>query len=380
MLRTAPDDVLRQRTGIKWSRVSPGELPADIAELDFEVAEPVRTALRRAVELHDYGYPDFDQGTPVALQELFATRMHDRYGATVAPERVELSAQITQALCAVVLTLTRPGDGVLVHTPTYPPFLAAISQLGRRPVTVPVRDVEDAEQLTELLPPSVGPIRLIVLCHPHNPTGHVFNRTTLAALAEFTVARDAVVFSDEIYQDLVDDPATYQPVATVPGLADRTVTFTSAAKSFNVPGLRCAVGYFGGSGIHRRYTALPWHLRDGAGILGVAATLAAWRYGDAWLEDLRRTLRDNQALLVERLARLPGVAWTPPSAGYLGWLDLTTSSVAADPRAILRRRAGILLQAGAAFGAAFTGYARLNFGTDRDRLVRILDRLSEALR
>jgi cystathionine beta-lyase len=374
-----PDDVLRQRSGIKWSRAGPGELPADFAELDFSVAAPVRQALLRSNKLSDFGYPDFDQGTPVVLKELFSERMRQQHGWVPPPERTELSGQIAQALCCVILTLTEPGDVVLTHAPTYPPFLTAIRDLGRQLVTVPVGDVDNAPQLMSMLPTITQPVRLILLCHPHNPTGHVFAASTLSAVATLANAHNAVVFSDEIYQDLVFAPSVYRPAALTPGLGDRTITFTSAAKSFNIPGLRCAVGHFGSARLHNAYIKLPGHLRDGASIVGVAATLAAWRHGEAWLAELRRTLGDNRELVATGMGRLHGVTWTPPAAGFLAWLNFIGSSVASDPHTVLRRRARVILQAGSAFGSTFAYHARLNFGTSGERLARILDRVAHAL-
>ena len=135
-LYCAPDDMLRLRSGLKWSRVGRGELPADIAELDFAVASPIRSALLRAVRLSDFGYPDFAEGSPVTLKKVFSARTRRLYGWTPRTELTELSAQVTQALCCVVLAFTRPGDRVLVHTPAYPPFLAAIREWGKKVVLV----------------------------------------------------------------------------------------------------------------------------------------------------------------------------------------------------------------------------------------------------
>src|SRR5262245_11005740 len=373
------DDVLRQRRGIKWSRAGPGQIPADFAELDFAVAAPVRHAVLESARLSDFGYPDFDHGTPVRLRELFAERMAVRHGWQVSPERVELSAQIVQALCCVLLALTQPGERVLVHAPTYPPFLTAIRDLGRRPVFLRIDDVADATASGASLPAECERIRLVILCHPHNPTGRVFSAAELDALATFADMHDAVVFSDEIYHDLVFAPATFRPAALTPGLGERMITFTSAAKSFNIPGLRCAVGYFGNTSLHDAYRALPWHLRDGASLVGIEATRAAWRCGDDWLAELRATLSGNRELIRGALHRLPGVAWTPPAAGFLAWLDFARSPLRADPRGEIERHAGVRLSAGDAFGPSYTGFARLNFGTSPERLARILDRIARVL-
>lgn len=377
--RCAADDELRRRSSLKWSRSGPDELPADIAELDFEVAPAVQLALRRHLELSDFGYPDFTGGTPVQLTELFGHRMLGRFGWRPTPHLVEVAAQITQALCCVLLAVTAPGDIVLTHSPTYPPFLAAIRDLRRRPVTIPVTTMAHPEQLALTLAAIPRPVRLIVLCHPHNPTGHVFTEAELAALALFASAEDAVVFSDEIYQDLVFSPNLYRPAATTPGLHDRTITFTSAAKAFNIPGLRCAIGHFGTAALHAAYTNLPWHLRNGAGLLGITATLAAWRHGEDWLAALRGALTANRRRVDATVRGLAGASWTTPAAGFLAWLDLGYLCTADEPYAVLKR-AGVAVQPGSVYGAEFSRHVRLNFGTSAERLERILDRLRQALR
>lgn len=374
---------LRRRTSLKWSRVAPGHLAADVAELDFDVAPPVLEVLAAAVRRSDLGYPDFTGGTPVRLKDAFAERLDQGFGWRPEPARVELCAQVAQALCCAVLAYTEPGDAVVMHAPTYRPLRAAVEQLGRRAVTVPVEDLRDVARLREAVSaggvPAGGRVGLLVLCQPHNPTGHVFDERTLSVLAEYAEAEGLVVFSDEIHQDLAHAPVVVPAPGATPGLSERLVSFTSAAKSFNIPGLRCAVGHFGSAELHATFCRLPWHLRDGASLLGAAATLAAWEHGDPWLQVLREQLLTNRQLVVEALDDLPVVRWTPPDATYLAWLDLSGSPAAQDPRQFFVDRGRLHLQAGADFGPAFRSFARLNFGTSAAVLGLILDRLRTAL-
>lgn len=378
-LKCETDAALRQRSSIKWSRTELGELPADIAELDFAAAAPIRRALRRSAKYSDFGYPDFERGTPLALKRAFAERMQLQHNWSPAPELMELSAQVSQALCAVILTLTRPGDVVLTHAPTYTPIAASVRGLDRQLATIPTTKGLSSTELRALLGPLEAHIGLIVLCHPHNPTGKVLDDATLSALSELAEVHDVPVFSDEIYQDLVHAPHQHQPVAVTPGLSSRTITFTSAAKSHGIPGLRCAVGHFGSARLHAAYKRLPWHLRDGASLIGITATLAAWQYGDSWLQSLRSTLRRNREVVVDEVSKWPGVKLVPPEAGYLAWLDFTCSTVADNPFALIHRHAGVRLLAGDRFGQDFGKYARLNFGTSMERLRRILNRISKVL-
>ena len=375
------DEQLRRRTSIKWSRAGAGIIAADIAELDFDVAPPVADVVRWHLTHHDFGYPDFSDGTPRRLAEVFAGRMERIFQWSPAVDRVELCGQIMQALCCAILAYTDVGDSVLTHAPTYAPIGYAVNHLGRRLVTIPVRNLRDSADLRACIGgQNVNmPMRLIVLCQPHNPTGHVFDLRTLDVLAEFAGLQGAVVFSDEIYQDLVYLPVEYHSAGAVDGLGDRSLIFTSAGKSFNIGGLRCAVGHFGSRRLHEVYCRLPWHLRDGASLLGINATIAAWEDGGEWLSCLRAQLTRNRAAVVEAFKGSSIVRCPLPLATYLAWLDMRESRAAPDPRGFLLQRARVAVQPGAAFGPGFEGFARLNFGTSEGRLRDMLNQILRAV-
>jgi cysteine-S-conjugate beta-lyase len=375
------DDELRRRTSIKWSRIERGDIAADVAELDFDVAPPIRQALYSTVNRSDFGYPSFTSGTTVRLKEVFVDRMSSRFGWCPDPDRVEVCGQVIQALCCAIMVFTDPGDVVVTHSPTYLPIRRAIEHLGRRCVTIPVENLKDTAHLRKTLSAQQVErrVRMFVLCQPHNPTGHIFSEQTLAVLGTYSADEEVVVFSDEIHQDLVHGAAESCSPASTDSLAQRTVSFTSAAKSFNIPGLRCAIGHFGSPELHAAFCRLPWHLRDGASLLGIAATLAAWESSDIWLQALKQQLLRNREILVDALCDVAAVHWALPSATYLAWLDFRDSPAAGNPRKFFIERGGVHLQAGGTFGSDFNGFARLNFGTSEPRLFAILERIADSL-
>ncbi|MFF4353986.1 MalY/PatB family protein [Streptomyces sp. NPDC001530] len=355
-------------------------IPADIAELDFAVAPPIRAALRDAVGRSDLGYPDYTGGAPSRLAHLFAERMATRRGWRANPEAVEVCAQIIQALCCVILAFTQRGDHILTHTPTYPPFIEAIRSLGRRPVLLPVGNLgEDGAAAALAAVVRSRRIRLILLCQPHNPTGHVFDLRTLEALAGLAADSDAVIFADEVHAEISYEGTACRTISSVGDAAERTIVFTSAAKAFNIAGLRCAVGHFGSEELHTRFRRLPWHLRSGAGALGLTATIAAWEHCDKWLEQLQAQLSANRANLIEFLSQFGQVSFKPPAATYLAWIDLRAARVDPDPYTYFLNAAKIALQPGTVFGSPFGGFVRLNFGTSEARLEMILERFRHAL-
>jgi len=373
---------LRRRRGEKWRLYAPDVLPAWVAEMDFPLAEPVRRAVAEAVELEDLGYPLDPR--PDELPACFAARMEQRFGWRIDPRRVEVIADVVQGVYVALGQCSAPGEGIVLQTPIYPPFLEAVAETGRRLVENPLVDRGDRYEidLDALRAALGGGARVFVLCNPHNPTGRVFERAELEALAELASARDLVVVSDEIHADLVYQGRRHTPFASLaPEVEERTITLTSATKAFNIPGLRCAVAHFGSAELRRRFLGVPRHLRGGLGALGQAATLAAWREGDPWLDAVRAYLAGNRDRVARFVAaELPGVEHRAPEAGYLAWLDFRALCLAPTPQRFLLERARVALSAGERFGAPGQGFARLNFATSRALLDEILERVAKALR
>lgn len=372
-LRSLRVEDLERRPGVKWQR-DPGRLAAWVADMDFPVAPAVRDAL---VELAttDVGYPNWPRtGARSPLPERFAARMSDRFGWEPGQDRLHELADVIQGVRIAIHHLTEPGDGIVLHTPAYPPFLASIRRAGRRLVDVPwpfdLDAVEDRLQ--------VESARMLLLCHPHNPTGEVFDRSTLERLAELAARFDLVVVSDEIHADLVHAPHHHVPFASLGADVEaRTITVTSASKAFNLAGLRWAVAHAGSDVLQRSLADLPEHYLGAPNVMAVAATEAAWRDGDAWLNAVLAQLDENRRLLGDLLAHhLPDVGYRPPDATYLAWLDARRLDLGDDPAEEFRRR-GVELSPGPTFGPQGRGFVRLNFATSPDILRRIVVTMAE---
>ncbi|MFF2412041.1 MalY/PatB family protein [Streptomyces sp. NPDC058092] len=371
---------LSNRPGVKWNRVEPDVLPAWIAEMDFPPAPCVREALLRCVE-NDLGYPSWD-GRPAdnPLRTAFAERMRQRYGWALDPCHVREFTDINQGLQAVLGLATRPGDGIVVHTPTYPPFLETITKMGRRLHAVPYTpDNEswafDADRLNRELEERAS--RVLLLVNPHNPTGRALHREELESVARLALRHNLLVIADEIHSDLVHAPHRHIPFASLSAeVAARTVTLTSATKAFNVPGVRCAVAHVGAAEV-RAALANPSHLYGEPNTFGVAATLAAWREGEAWLSQLRPVLARNADLVREELPS--GVRYRTPQATFLAWLDCRDLELDTDPHTFFLHKARVLLNDGRSFGPGGEGFVRLNFGTSPDILREMLRRMRRAL-
>jgi cystathionine beta-lyase len=308
------NDIKAAHDGLKWAKAGPGVIPAWVADMDLPTAPAVVEALKRRAE-GDLGYPawlDAPQGGPLA--EAFAERMTTRYGWRPAPEHVRTYSDINQALQVLLHIWTRPGDGVAVHTPAYHPFLTTLEDM-ERPLR-PVQFHPDGDSWRFEVPDLSG-CRVLLLVNPHNPTGRVFTRQELEELAEHAERHDLLVIADEIHADLAYAPHEHIPFATL--LPERTVTLTSATKAFNLGGIRCSVAHVGVPELRRRLDAQPPFIYGSANLFGVEATVAAWRHGDAWLEETRAVLDRNRKTIAARVPETVG--YRMPQATYLAWLD-----------------------------------------------------------
>ncbi len=387
-LRNPPTDfdavdlrTLRRRRGEKWS-LYPGEtLAAWVADMDFAPAEPIQRALQRALDLGDLGYPVNPR--PGDLGAVFAERAARRFGWRVDPRHVEVIDDVVQGVYTGLSVFAGPGDGVLVQTPVYAPFFHAARETERRRIACALvsRDGRYEIDFDALRAAADSGTRILLLCHPHNPTGRAFERRELEGLAELALERDLTVISDEIHIDLVYGGRTHVPIATLgPEVEARTLTLTSATKSWNIAGLRCAVAVFGSAALKRRFLSVPRHLRGGVNTLGLVATEAAWRHGEPWLARALAYLDGNRRFIAEFLReRLPAVGYTPPEATYLAWLDCRALALPGSPQRFFLECAGVALSDGAVFGKAGEGFVRLNFATSRAILAEILERMAKAV-
>ena len=182
---------LRQRRGAKWNKYPDDVLPAWVADMDYPVAPAVRAALQESVDLDDHGYAA--EGERDAVVDAFVDRMADRHGWDVEASRVEVMTDVLQGVLAVVDRHTDPGDGVVVQTPIYPPFVETVPESGRRRVDNPLVEdgwALDADGLDRVVD---GRTRLVLLSNPHNPTGRVFTRQELGAVAQVAAQHDLEV-------------------------------------------------------------------------------------------------------------------------------------------------------------------------------------------
>jgi cystathionine beta-lyase len=361
-------DRLRRRRTVKWSLFGPDVLAAWVAEMDFDVAPVVKRAIVDSVEREDFGYLEADLS---ALTGACAEFLAARHGWPVPPARIFSVADVLTGIAGALDVFSPPGSAVVVPTPAYPPFFEIVEGTGRPVVPVPMRldggmYVLDLRAIERALAEGA---RTVLLNTPHNPTGRVFTREELVALAEVVERQGARVVADEVHAPIVLPGHSHVPYASVSdATATHTVTVTSASKAFNLAGLKCAQVVASNHADARRWRELGVFSMAGPTPIGVAASVAAYAEGGAWLDALVAQLDANRALLGTVLAQgRPEIRYVEPEATFLAWLDCAALGLE-DPARWFLHQGRVALSAGADFGAGWEQHVRLNFATSPEIL------------
>lgn len=368
---------LRERTSEKWREYPADVLPLFVAETDFPLAPAITEALQRAVEIGDTGY--MASKTPLAAA--FAGFASRRYGWEPDPARIRSTADVSMGIVEILRRVTQPGERVVVTPPVYPPFYDLVEEAGAEIERVPLRDTGTRWELDldGIRAAFYDGATAIVLCNPHNPTGTVHDRDSLAALAELAEEFGAAVVSDEIHAPLAQPGAGFTPFLAVSDAAQRVgYAVVSASKAFNLAGLKCALMVTADDETSAVVRGLPVEVEWRTGQFGLLAAVAAFsEESDPWLDGLLRTLDENRVLLEDLLAaHLPGARYRIPDAGYLAWIDLSALGWGDNPARRILRDAKVALHFGPAFGDEGAGHVRLNFGTSPEILTEAIERIA----
>ena len=297
-----------------------------------EVLDAAVDAIRSGVNQYPPGL-----GDPV-LRAAIAEHQHRWYGITVDPDtEVVVTAGATEALAGAMLGMLDAGDEVVLFEPMYDSYQAGIALAAATAVPVLLRPDRDGIWRfdPDALRAAVSPrTKFILLNSPHNPTGKVFARHELALVAELAIEHDLVVVTDEVYEHLVFDGAEHVPLASLPGMAERTLTISSGGKTFHTTGWK--IGWMTG----------PAHLVTAArlakqyltyvnGAPFQPATAVGLRLGDEYFARLRDDLQVARDRLADGLVRAGFVTYRP-EASYFVTVDVRAARPDGDGMAFCR--------------------------------------------
>ncbi len=365
---------------VKWHWYGEEALPLWVADMDFVSPEPVVRALRERVEHGIFGYPQ----EPKELRGVIVDWVARRYGWQVQPEWLVFTPGVVVGFNLACHAVTSPDDGVLIQTPVYPPFFEVPKnvrlELHRMELT---RETDGSYTIDfDAFESAITDrTRVFLLCNPHNPVGRVFTRSELEHMADLCLRHNLVICSDEIHCDLIYSGYRHVPIASLASeIAERTITLMAPSKTFNIAGLGCSLAIIPNRELRQQFKAAHAGLVPHVNLMGYVATLAAYRDGQEWLDELMCYLEGNRDFLFDYVrTQLPGVHMGRPEGTYLAWLDCRKAGILGKPFDLFLKHAQVALGEGEAFGQGGEGFVRLNFGCPRSLLAEALERMKVAL-
>ncbi|MFE7425017.1 pyridoxal phosphate-dependent aminotransferase [Streptomyces sp. NPDC057545] len=288
---------------------------------DTDGPESVREAAVRALrEGRGNQYPP-GPGIP-ELRQAIADHQRRFYGLSLDPDtEVLVTAGATEAIAATMLALLEPGDEVIAFEPFYDSYAACIAMAGAKRVPLTLRAPSFRPDLDELRSKITPQTRLLLLNTPHNPTGMVLTTEEQSAIAALAIEHDLLVVTDEVYEHLTFDGAVHVPIASLPGMRERTVSISSAGKTFSFTGWKVGWVMADGPLVSAVRTAKQYLTYVSAGPFQYAIA-EALRLPDTHFDSFRADLRRKRGLLGDGL-RAAGFEVYQPEGTYFITTDIT---------------------------------------------------------
>jgi cystathionine beta-lyase len=385
----------RKNTGCaKWDAVKTifgreDVIPMWVADMDFPAAEPIVKALRNRARHPFYGYTM----PSLSLTEAVVDRMKRKFNWKIEPEWVVFTPGIIPALNIAVRALTHPGDEIVLQEPVYYPFFSVVTGSGcqiahnnliltRGRYRMDFNNLKSKFQPREGMRASHSRVKAVILCNPQNPIGRLWSREELTRLGEIVISHGAVVISDEIHCELLYHGYRHTPFGAIsPEFARNSIVCMAPSKTFNLPGLEASSIIIPDHKLREVFNDIRSGMVPGLNIFGLAAMEAAYRDGDAWLEQLLDYLQTNMDFTLEYFKeRIPKIKVIPPQGTYLLWLDFRVLGLDdMTLRKFMREQARVGFDDGFLFGAGGSGFQRMNIACPRSILREALGRIEKAV-
>jgi aspartate aminotransferase len=359
-------------------------------EPDFDTPAHIKQSVTDALAVAAGGYGKYtDVGGLPALRKAIAAELSAVHHVTLDPDQVLVSTGAKHSLFNLFMALLDPGDEVLIPAPYWVSYPDMVMLAGGRPVVLETRAEDDfavtAHQVREAC---TARTRAIVLNNPSNPTGAVYTRSQIEALAEVCVEKDLLVISDDIYRQLVYGDATYHSIAAVgPEIARRTILVDGVSKTYAMTGWR--IGYTAGplplikamAKIQGQSTSNPTHISQ-------IATLAGLTGSQQCVADMRKAFDERRIAMVRLLRAIPSVTCVEPKGAFYAFPDVSAyvgkktpqGTVLADDVQLcdwLVDAGKVAVVPGSGFGAP--GFVRLAYACSMQDIETGVDRLAKSL-
>jgi aspartate aminotransferase len=359
-------------------------------EPDFDTPDHIKEAVREALERPAGGIGKYtDVAGTVALRKAIVAELNAVHKLALEPDQVLVSTGAKHSLYNLIMALIDPGDEVLIPAPYWVSYPDMVMLAGGTPVILETRAADDFAVTAAQVRAAVTPrTRAIVLNNPSNPTGAVYTRAQIEALAAVVVEHDLLVISDDIYRQLVYGDAEYVSIASIgPEIAERTILVDGVSKTYAMTGWR--IGYTAGplalikamAKIQGQSTSNPTHASQ-------IATLAALTGPQACVGEMRKAFDQRRVAMVKLLRAIPGVSCREPKGAFYAFPDVSAYVGKTTPDGVtlgddvqlcdwLVDAGKVAVVPGSGFGAA--GFVRLSYACSMQNIETGLARLAASL-
>lgn len=356
-------------------------IPMWIADMDFRSPKEVSQTILERAGSEAYGYTV----KPQALYDAVIGWVERHYHWQIQKDWIVFTPGVIPGFYVAIQSFTRPGEGVIVQTPVYYPFMEGIENNGRKVAVNPLVEKDgdwfmDFDDLEKKVKDPAN--KLLILCNPHNPVGRAWTAEELKKLGDLCMENDVLLVSDEIHADLIMEGHEHHAVCAVSDkFRENTITHYAPSKTFNLAGLQTAYAVIPNKEIRDDYIRQMNRNRLGAmNWFGISALTTAYTQCDGYVTALCSYLGKNMDYMEKYIKEnLPQLKMKKSEATYMVWVDFRgTGMTAEEIESFILEKAHIATDMGSWFGQGGKGFLRFNVACPRKLLQKALEQLKEA--
>ncbi len=358
-------------------------VPMWIADMDFRAPQEVVEALKQRVECQAYGYTT----KPDSFYDAIINWVDRHYHWKVQKDWIVFTPGVIPGYTIVIQSFTEPGDGIIVQTPVYYPFMDGVNNNGRKLVLNPLKEENghwtmDFEDLEAKVKDPAN--KLLILSNPHNPVGRAWTKEELEKLGNLCADNGVLLISDEIHADLMMGCHKHQAVCALSEkIRQNTITHYAPSKTFNLAGLQTAYAIIPNDEMRAKYEkGLNANRIFNMNWFGSAALEAAYNHCDGYVTALCDYVTANIDYMADFLKeKLPMLKMEKAEATYMVWVDFRGTGMSTEEiESFIAQKAHIGTDMGSWFGPGGEGYLRFNLACPRALLEKALNQLEAALK
>lgn len=367
------------RKMLELSARTPNVVHLEQGEPNFTTPDHILAAASKALK---EGYTHYTESSgTLELRQAIAEKLERENHIQADPRtEVTVTSGSQEAMFDAALGILNPGDEALVIDPYYPAYFEDTLLAEAVPVMVPLDSENDYRIEAEALENKItSRTKMIWICNPSNPTGHVFTRQDLEILAEAAKKHNLIVFSDEIYEKLIYEDAKPISIGSFQGMQGRTVTVNGFSKAYAMTGWR--IGYMvAEKKLAAALCTLHYYTTLCPNIISQKAALAALNGPQRCVQDMLAEYRKRRELIMNELEKLDNVACSRPKGAFYVFPDFSRIETSDEKLAIeILKEAGVVTVPGSGFGTAGKGHLRISYSAEQEQIGEGMNRIRSYL-